>query len=70
MSHILLLRLASRWIIKVKFRALKVYVLNFSAILTDLSDECLTSFSLKNYGPQTFNKNKTYFIALNNIHIC
>jgi hypothetical protein len=70
MSHILLLRLACQRIIKVKFRLLKVYVPIFSAILTDLSDECLTSFALKNYGPQTFNKNKTYFIALNNIHIC
>jgi hypothetical protein len=59
MSHILILRLASRWIIKVKDRVLKVYVPNFSAILTDLSGECLTSFALKNYGPQTFNKNKT-----------
>jgi hypothetical protein len=32
---------------KVKFRVLKVYVPNFSAILTDLSDECLTTFALK-----------------------
>ena len=70
MSHILLLRFVSRWIIKVKFRVLKVYVPNFSAILTDLSDECLISFALKNYGPQTFNKNKTHFIALNKMHIC
>lgn len=37
--------------------------------LTDLSGECLTSFALKNYGPQTFNKNKACFIAPNNIRI-
>jgi hypothetical protein len=59
MSHSLFLRRASLWIIKVIFLVLKVYVYNFSAILTDLSGECLTLFALKNYGPQTFNKNKT-----------
>jgi len=54
---------------KLNSSVLKVYVPNFSTILTDLSGECLTSFALKNYAPQAFNKNKTYFIALNNTHM-